>query len=608
MNQILDRVSWLVTVRPWVTILVLVIITVLLAAGAARRAPPPETRATLPQDSAVAEALVELGRLFGDSGEANVVTLLFRGDALTPAGLAQMDSLIGSIVADSSVEGLLVQADPVVAPSSLMKLLLQTDDLESVGQEQIDSIRGPPEIRQALAAMTGNDADGTPVAIATIRLRYTGDERIEVAERRINELAMGNEGPLEVSSVSSVVIEDAYKKATEEGMLPLIGLSFLLIAGLLLLFLRAVSDLLLTLGGLLMSMIWIVGAEGWLGPNALGVTGPPNSLTVLVPIIIISLTVDYAIQVVSHYREQRLAGEQVMVAIRAGVRNVAVPLALAAVTTVVSLLANLFSPIEIVFDFGIIAGLGVAMSLVVMLSLVPAGRAIIDRRRERRGRLPEPRPIANALPGVRRLAELLGRSVTRHPAPYLAAVVAVTVGMAFAATGLKSEFSIRDILPRGGTLLEDMNTLDAAVGGSTEVVSVLIKAEITETRTLVNMLDLANAFNDEHRRPQAAAGPIQDSYVLIAQDWTDDSGLPGDKFDPELATLFEEATAGVEFDAGLMQEFFDKLEEHGPRFARPLNQQPPGNRHRPDSIPGIHQQPRMDEANSAGHRGPLVWR
>ena len=48
----------------------------------------------------------------------------------------------------------------------------------------------------ALAAMTGTDADGAPVAIAVIRLRDTGDEQIADAERRVNELAAGHDGPL----------------------------------------------------------------------------------------------------------------------------------------------------------------------------------------------------------------------------------------------------------------------------------------------------------------------------------------------------------------------------------------------------------------------------
>ena len=576
MYNILDRLSWLITVRPWVTLAVLVVVTVLLASGSALREPPLETSETLPRGSAVAEALIEIENLFGDSGDVRDVTLLFRGDALTPGGLAQMDALLGDIVSEPGVGELLAPPEPFVAPSMLVKALLQVDGFESVTQAEIDSASGPPQIVAALDAMTGTDADGTPVAVASIRLQDTGDERVVNAERRIEELASGDEGPLRVSSISYVVIEDESREATESGMAPLIGLALLLIAGLILLFMRTLSDLLLTLAGLLMSLIWIMGAEGWLGPNGLGLTGPPNSLTVMVPIIVIGLTVDYAIQTVSHYREQRAAGERVVGAVRMGLRNVIVPLLLAAVTTIVSLLAGLFSPVEIVGDFGIVAGVGIGLSLIVMLTLIPAGRTIIDRRREARGTLRPPRPISGALPGIERVAELLGRQVTRRPAPYIIAVVAVTVALGFAARDIESEFSIRDLLPRDGSVLADLNTLDTAVGGSTELTSLLLKAEATETRTLINLQDLRIAFEDETRRPPAAAGPIVTSYELLVQDWISDSGEPGDKYDPELEALFREASSGLHLDSALMMEILDKLQANEPAAALGLVNDPNG--------------------------------
>ena len=576
MDKALDNLSRLVTARPYITVLVIILITVALGAGATFRAPPPETAATLPDGSAVAEVLDEIDELFGDSGETSVVTLLFRGEAITPSGLSQMDALINDIVSEPDVQMLLVPEDPVIAPSLLIKALLRVESFESVTQAEIDAAPATPEIEQALSAMTGSDTDGTPIAVATLRLRDTGDERIEDTERRISELAAVDEGPLRVSSISPVVIEDEYKRATEEGMAPLIGLALLLILALILLFMRTISDLLLTFVGLLISLFWIIGAEGWLGPNALGLTGPPNSLTTMVPIIVISLTVDYAIQIVSHYREQRTAGLPVVAAVRAGMRNVTVPITLAAVTTIASLLASLFSPVGIVGDFGIIAGLGVGMSLIVMLTLVPAGRTIIDRRREARGKLNPPRPIAKALPGVGRVAEVLGRRVTRNPVPFIIVVLAVTIGLGFSATRLESEFSIRDILPRGGDLLRDMDTLDASVGGTTEIASVVIKAEITETRTLLNLQYLTTAFQDERRRPQAASGPLQASYDLLLSDWIENSGEPGDKFDPELAALFEDATAGVQLDPDKMQEFVDKLEANDPSARHLLVDDPSG--------------------------------
>ena len=578
MNQILEKLSWLVTVRPYITVFVLLAITVLLAAGTTLRVPPTEGAdvAFLPPGHPVANAVGEIDELFGDSGEVSVVTLIFRGDALTSAGLSQMHGLIGEIASDPSVGVLLVPGNPIVSPALLIQSALQIESLESITQAEIDAVRNVPQIQGALAAMTGTDTDGTSVAIATVSLVDTGDERVESAERRINELALADDGPLRASSLSTVIVEDEYRQATETGMAPLIGLALLLIAALLLLFTRTFSDTLLTLAGLVFSLAWVVGAEGWLGPNGLRIIGPPSSLTAMVPVIIISLTVDYAIQTVSHYREQRLEGEPVIQAVRTGLRNVTVPLTLAAVTTIVSLLATLFSPIGVIGDFGIVAGLGVGMSLIVMLTLIPAGRTIIDRRRESRGTLTPPRPISNALPGISTVAEQLGRWVTRWPAPYLVAVIVVTIGLGFAATGLESEFSIRDILPRGGSVVEDMNTLEAAVGGSTEIASLLVRAEATETRTLLNLQDLTTAFEDENRRPQAVAGPIQTSYYAHLRDWIEDTGEPGDNYDPELAALFHQASAEVELDREKMQQVLNMLIEREPDLTHFLVNNPEG--------------------------------
>ncbi len=576
MNQVLTKFSALITARPWVTVLVIFIVTIALGAGGAVRAPLPSTAETLPDDSPIADAMDEIDELFGDHGEISAVTLIFRGDALTPAGLSQMDDLLNDIVGDPVVQQLLAPDTPVFAPASLIKFVLQVENFGSVTQAQINAVRILPEVQPNLALMTGTDTDGTRVAIGNIRLLDTGDERLAEAERTINDLAAASEGPLRASSISFVVIEDGYKAGIEQGMAPLIGVAFLLIALLLLLFTRALSDMWLTLAGLLTSIIWIIGAEGWLGPNALGLIGPPNSLTSLVPIIVIGLTVDYAIQTISHYREQRVEGSDVLTAIRMGLRHVTVPLLLAAVTTIVGMLASLFSPIGIVRDFGVVAGVGVGMSLSVMLTLVPAGRTIIDRRRESRGKLKPARPIVNALPGIGRVAGLLGRSVTRWPLPYILGVLAVTVGLGIAATGLKSEFSIKDILPKGGVIHADMDTLEAAVGGSAEVTSVLIRAEATQTRTLLNVQDLTDAFADETRRPPTAAGPIQASYELLVRDWTTQNGQPGDKYDPEIAALFQEASAGVRLDPHLMQDVLDRIEAKDPALGRLLVNNPQG--------------------------------
>ena len=576
MNQALNLMSRLITARPYVTIGVLVVITVVLSAGVTLRAEIDETDGYFPPGNPVVKALDEIDDIFGETGETIVISLLFRGEALTPGGLSQMSNLIDEIATDPEVAALFTPVEPVIAPSLIIEAVLGVDSFDSVTQAEIDAVRNIPEVQGALAAMTGTDIDGTPVALATVRIQDTMAQRLQDAERTVYDIAAGDKGDLRVSSVSPTVIEDEYQRAYREDTAPLIGIALLLIAALIFLFLRSPSDLVLSLAGLLMSIVWVVGAEGWLGPNGLGLLGRPSGVSVIIPILIISLTVDYAIQVALHYREARINQTSVLAASRSGLQIVITPLALAAFTTVGSFMVGLLSPIPAIKDFGVVAGLGVGMSVIVMLTLLPAGRLIIDRWRESRGRLAPPRQVAQALPGIDRVAELVGGSVTRKPMPYVVAIVALSIIFGVAATRIESRFSILDLLPSGGSVANDWETLDVGIGGSSEIANLLLRVEATETRTLVNLHDLTAAFGDERQRPQAAAGPIQASLDLLASDWTDDSGQPGDKYDPELAALFEEATAGVHFDPALMQEFLDKLEARDPAVTRLLVNDPQG--------------------------------
>ncbi|MDE2668143.1 MAG: MMPL family transporter [Chloroflexota bacterium] len=571
MGKLLDLVSRAVTARPWITLAVLAIVTVLLVAGIGQRAPQAENEAFLPQDSDVARAMAQIDELFGDSADVNLVTLVFRGETLTPDALAQMHALLGRIAADPQVGSLLPPTNPILAPTQVMAFLLETDDFASVPQAQIDAtveyLRTTPEAAQLYAtldALVGTDADGTPVGVAMVRVLETDGDASDDAQLRIEDLTQEAEGPLQVRSLSVPVIEEEVREATGTRMLPVMGIALLVVALLTLLFMRTLSDLLLTVSGLILAVLWTVGAEGWLGPDGFGAIGPPNALTSMVPLILISLTVDYSIQAVSHYREQRIAGEPVASAVRVGLRNVVIPLTLAAATTIVSFLTNLISPIGAIGDFGVVAGMGVGLSLIVMLTLIPAVRTIIDRRREARGTLPPVRPIANALPGIEQLAERLGASISRRPAPYIAFVAVASIGFGFATTDLTTNFSVRDILPRDGHALEDLETLDEAVGGSTEVVSVLVQAEISDTRTIQNLFDFTEAFKDERTRPRAAEGQVEASLAVLTDDWITNDGEGDLRYDPELEQLFNEATAGLHLDSALIQRFLDALGERDP--------------------------------------------
>ena len=91
MARVLDLMSRLFTAQPVATLLVLLVITIALGAGSTRLAPQADDTVFLPEDSRVATATDKVEVLFGGSTDTITATLIFRGSALTPDGLAQID-------------------------------------------------------------------------------------------------------------------------------------------------------------------------------------------------------------------------------------------------------------------------------------------------------------------------------------------------------------------------------------------------------------------------------------------------------------------------------------------------------------------------------------
>lgn len=352
-----------------------------------------------------------------------------------------------------------------------------------------------------------------------------------------------------------------------------LGVILLLLA----LFFRTGSDVVLTLLGLGITIVGTLGFQGLAGPDGLGWIGLPTSVTTMVPIMLIGLVVDYAIQTVSHYREERADGADVVDAARAGLRHVLLPLGLAAGTTAISFLTNLASPIPANADFGIVAAFGVAFGLVVMLGLLPAVRVLADRRREAAGTLPEPRPIADAIPGAGAVIERLGGVVAARPAWVLSATLVVTVGLGVAAAGISTEFDTDDFLPPDGPTITDGEAIEEAFGGQTETVSILVEADLTDDRVLRNVVAISEAFADDLSRPDGAVGGITASIGVLFTDWTTDDGQGDPNFDPELVTLAEAVFAEPGTDPAQLEAIYDRLAELDPAgFASVVSLDPDG--------------------------------
>ena len=368
---------------------------------------------------------------------------------------------------------------------------------------------------------------------------------------RAHEIAEGfDTASLDVTIITLAKSDAEGKDAREENLLILTVIALAVIVVLLALFYRNQSDIHITMLGLGMTILWTFGALSWLSPGGAGIVDPDNILLTLVPVLLISLSVDYALQIIGRYREalrddpepdDDASGR----AIARSVRLCGVPVLLAAGTTAVSLLANLSSRFEPIADFGIIASIGVISGWIVMTSFVPAARLALDRRLAAKGKKPTTRPVADTIPGAAAVLPRVATAVVRRPIPVLGAAIVLTVLAVVAASNLSTTFAVKDFLPKDSDTFKSFDFLEENFDGSATLMTVLIETDLDSNRAVGDLTGLHSTLVDSERRPNGIVGPPLASAGTLIADWTGRSGQPGDSYDADVAAAFDNLAAGT---------------------------------------------------------------
>jgi len=204
---------------------------------------------------------------------------------------------------------------------------------------------------------------------------------------------------------------------------------------------RDVIDILLGLLGIFAVLIWTFGFMGWAGIAF-------NQLFVAVPVLLIGLSIDYAIHVFMRHREERTehASEGVRSSMRVALTGVGIALVWVTATTVIGFLSNLTSPVPPIQDFGIVSAVGITAALLVFGVLVPALKIEIDGFLEGRGW--DRRKGAFGTGGGRFSSVLAAGSSAAKRAPFAVIVVAllISAGGAYGASQVDTTFNQEDFL------------------------------------------------------------------------------------------------------------------------------------------------------------------
>jgi predicted RND superfamily exporter protein len=217
------------------------------------------------------------------------------------------------------------------------------------------------------------------------------------------------------------------------------------------------------------------------------VLGHLNTLTSLISTVVMGMGIDAGIHYLLRVREEQ-AGVSDREAIARAFHGLIVPLLVASGTTLGAFAVMASSNLPAFQEFGVIAGSGVALCLLAMVTVYPAALLLSGVKRVRRRRTTS---VAGAL---------LHAIVLRRPGVTLAVVAALTVVFGLGARHVQFESN-------GRALQSDH--MRAAVEGDTRLISDIFQRDIHAGILVVDTLEMARAVLAEARsQPRATVAEM----------------------------------------------------------------------------------------------------
>ena len=584
MKSLVSFLSTLVRRSPWAVLAAALVLTFVFGAFLPQQEQASGNEGFSP-DSPEFLALDTISQYFSDNSEEPVQVVVRAdgdGNLISAAGLrdyvairtaieqSEVSDLLvgrpgGDILGymDPLLQGLTMRAQELGVPFEQLLANISDEEVQQGFIQSLDQV--PPEFRDqftGLLGTTGTDLNAPSaqvgLMVAFLNVADLDDPDLTILQGKEVDMA-DRVAALDAEVASGSAFSFALLFANQDEFAGevgrLFGFAFLIIIGILMFVYwinpkgrmgrgasirRTVADMALTMLVILMSITWMNGIGVLLGPKYAGLIGDFNEILQIIPILLIGLGVDYAIHMTSRYREELGLGETVIDAASRATKTVGIALVLATVTTSVGFLTNVVNPITAIADFGVLAAVGIASAFILMLTVVPSIRVLLDRRAERRDALATE---AFGHQSERLLPKLMGStSVLAERIPYVVIGIATVLAAAgaYGYTQLSTEFSFTDFLPEDAPALETFNLItDEFAGGFGEETEVIVEGDVA-TPEVHNALVAAWAnlasvddvitFGDR----AAAESPVSVIAQLV---FPPDQGGNPETFSPEFAEL-----------------------------------------------------------------------
>ena len=360
--------------------------------------------------------------------------------------------------------------------------------------EQIEQLRSmnDSEVEAIVSTVLGEDADdvlalmptsyepGETSANATVLIvnqqssaanPNAVEQEVIDAQLAMKDVGDGGSG-LDYAVFGTGVVSDEIDSSMTDSLRMVAPMALLFVLLTLTIAYRDPVDILLGVVGIAIVLVWTFGFMGWAGINF-------NQLFVAVPVLLIGLSIDYAIHVFMRHREERAAlddegdhatlsdvdgesatggesgrtaseyGEEAgssRYSMRVALSGVGLALVWVTATTIIGFLSNLISPVEPIRQFGVVSSFGIVAALLVFGVLTPALKVHIDELLARWGLDRQRRAFGTGGGAFSRALSIGAIGARRAPMVVVLLVLAVSAGGVYGATQVDTSFAQEDFL------------------------------------------------------------------------------------------------------------------------------------------------------------------
>jgi predicted RND superfamily exporter protein len=377
----------------------------------------------------------------------------------------------------------------------------------------------------------------------------TEETPLSISEERMDAIVKGMDlQSTEMRVMGMSIIMDEIMGAMSNDMGVLLPAAFILVLIILGVVFRNGWDMAISLVALVMGILWMYGFGTALGFSF-------NPMTIVVPVLIVGLGIDYGIHLTMRHREEISKGKEVDHAVEKTISHVGTALLLVTITTMAAFLSNIASPMDPLKDFGIIATIGIVSCFFTMVTFVPACLHIKDTRKAKKMAMNEENnnkakqkkdsSLKKAgRPALDKVISAGAKVGERFPILVIVVVLLISTGAIVAATNLKTTFEFEDFLPDDLELAEDLEYMFnefETVGGEGTEVQLLIKGDIADPELFRSVDTTIDNMADDEYIVKSGEEPTVDSINSLIRDWATDStiyGFPDDNYDPGFQAMY----------------------------------------------------------------------